>query len=735
MEKNYLLDPAYVRLAQTNIELRDELNREVDINRMNERKIRQLIRDLEKCEGELIRRSTTILDHEDEIQTLKNQILNLRKQLRSALKDINSNETIIDSKNNQIAGYEEDILRLKARIKELISHKKISSNQIEMANPTSPRMGDTTFSSVSQSIRNKLGRNHAVERALDELTEFYNQSQAELAMERDNTRIAIDDAMSWQNATAYILNDVEKTHKGEKLMHSFWRVYYEINTARLLSEIFALKILCKGYKNKAQPRAILYGKYNKWKNRTRAKHAKYNKWKLRTRLVRDANLELEDRINFLNQRILDLQNNIQNQNMATIQDVMAVVTPLIAPIPQYIGQEPPEDYVNKIIQLYNCAGTLGIVGAFNDAVKTQILASKMGGKYIPPNPFNNRAGILVNTPALFLAWLNGEYQRHNIGTQQIATQRLTQEKFTPYDTPESYETRIKPLLLGVANNDAYVLGVLKNQLPTELFNRMLINTPATIPEFFTRLKNMWLERKPDTFTYGGGSIYTNGITVPQPVFQPPPISQAIVPSQPVFQPQQINPIQNPPPLPPGYEYRLDEFHTNNFIDGLARKAGYTVTHTPLSILPPGGKKIRPKSDKAKAYEEMIEYARLGIDIEDDRPDDPMEIDLALVNLARRIGGNVSTPTTTTNVVNATRTVRKKKAPVKKRVIKKVVRPRKRRVNLVTYEEPTEEENPDNDEEEVIEELVYVDDDDDEENVEYVEVEDNSSVAMNLVKKK
>src|SRR6185369_2957451 len=111
-----------------------------------------------------------------------------------------------------------------------------------------------------------------------------------------------------------------------------WHVYYEKNKARLLSEIFALKILCNGYKNKDQPRAILYGKYNKWKNRTRAKHAKYTKWKLRTKLVRDANLELEDRINFLNQRIFDLQNNIQNQNMAPIQDVMTIVTPLIAPV-------------------------------------------------------------------------------------------------------------------------------------------------------------------------------------------------------------------------------------------------------------------------------------------------------------------------------------------------------------------------------------------------------------------
>src|SRR5437016_14452822 len=98
MERNNSLDPAFVQLAQSNIELREELNYEVEINRDNEKKIRQLIRDLEKCEGELIRRSTTILDQEDEIQTLKSQITDLRKQLRSALKEIKANETLLTPK-------------------------------------------------------------------------------------------------------------------------------------------------------------------------------------------------------------------------------------------------------------------------------------------------------------------------------------------------------------------------------------------------------------------------------------------------------------------------------------------------------------------------------------------------------------------------------------------------------------------------------------------------------------
>ena len=72
----------------------------------------------------------------------------------------------------------------------------------------------------------------------------------------------------------------------------------------------------------------------------------YEKWKTKTHDARQLILNL-------NQQIINLQNNpLLNPllaNMATIQEVMAVVTPLIAPVPQYIGQEPPEDYVNKII--------------------------------------------------------------------------------------------------------------------------------------------------------------------------------------------------------------------------------------------------------------------------------------------------------------------------------------------------------------------------------------------------
>lgn len=65
--------------------------------------------------------------------------------------------------------------------------------------------------------------------------------------------------------------------------------------------------------------------------------------------------------------------------------------------------------------------------------------------------------------------MNTKYQRENIGTQQSAIQRLSQERFLPTNSPDTYEKRIRPLLLGVPNNDVIALSFLKNHLSGDLY--------------------------------------------------------------------------------------------------------------------------------------------------------------------------------------------------------------------------------------------------------------------------
>ena len=83
---------------------------------------------------------------------------------------------------------------------------------------------------------------------------------------------------------------------------------------------------------------------------------KYQKWKAR---------ELNSR-----QIILNLQNNPLG-NMAAIQDVMNAMAPILAQVPQYNGQEPPDIYFNKVKQAIDYGHNLA-VGAFNDAMKVTV---------------------------------------------------------------------------------------------------------------------------------------------------------------------------------------------------------------------------------------------------------------------------------------------------------------------------------------------------------------------------
>src|SRR5947199_3015522 len=146
-------------------------------------------------------------------------------------------------------------------------------------------------------------------------------------------------------------------------------------------------------------------------------------------------------------------------------------------------------------------------GDFNEDVKCDIYKAQMRGKYLPvpaQDPYNGNANIV--TPATLRAWMRSKYQRETVGSRQSALQRLTQERFLPTDSPDTYEKRIRPLLLGVADGDAQTIGFLKNHLSGDLYTWMRAVAPAGINAFFTNLKDMWLERAPNL---NGSQNYQN----------------------------------------------------------------------------------------------------------------------------------------------------------------------------------------------------------------------------------
>ncbi|CAH1767392.1 7613_t:CDS:2, partial [Entrophospora sp. SA101] len=116
---------------------------------------------------------------------------------------------------------------------------------------------------------------------------------------------------------------------------------------------------------------------------------------------------------------------------------------------------------------------------------------------------------------------------------------------------------------------------------------------------------------PSSFNYGNANSM-NGMA-----FQPP---RQIV-QQPVFQPSQQ--IVQPPPqfvqkTPPVYNYQ------RNF---------------------------RPKTEKAKYYEELRNYVEMGLETEDNRVLEPMEIDYAIINKVNQIKKLSNIPEPTINATN------------------------------------------------------------------------------------
>src|SRR5205814_10172569 len=114
-------------LKEENYHLRNELQTEVDINRQNEKQIRELERECVRCEQEIQTLNSEIERLEnaskEEIAELKSEISSLKKQLYQAKKDICDNEKHISSIESQLVDSEEQVEKLRCRIRTISSQK------------------------------------------------------------------------------------------------------------------------------------------------------------------------------------------------------------------------------------------------------------------------------------------------------------------------------------------------------------------------------------------------------------------------------------------------------------------------------------------------------------------------------------------------------------------------------------------------------------------------------------
>ena len=121
-----------VELEEKNYHLYSELQTEVDINRQNERQINQLERDYFQCEQEIqdLNREIERLENtsKEEIVKLKSKIFTLKSQLYQVKKDVQDKEKFISSLEKKLVESEEQVERLRCRIK-TISSRKIRLNE------------------------------------------------------------------------------------------------------------------------------------------------------------------------------------------------------------------------------------------------------------------------------------------------------------------------------------------------------------------------------------------------------------------------------------------------------------------------------------------------------------------------------------------------------------------------------------------------------------------------------
>ncbi|RHZ89753.1 hypothetical protein Glove_11g85 [Diversispora epigaea] len=438
---------------------------------------------------------------------LRDEIDNLQTQTELKLTQI----------QNGCYTFENEVTQLR---QEVINLKDINLNQQELTN----ELG-TLNETLKEQIDDLTDKNETIQTEMDEKTRLYGQAQDRLdECREENYHLSqsLEGAHEDITESELVHDKLNQKLRILGLTHIAWRarnlrqaqiLNVEFNTARTAwrnqrdrNRHIARELQnCRSHGRNLQNDKVLI---EFWRDRI---ILRYEKWKNKTHGARQI-------INNLNQQIFALQNNpLANPiNMAGIQDVMTSMAPLLAQITQYIGQEPPDDYINKVIQVFSYGTGLG-VGAFDDAVKANILKSKMSGKYAPV-PAQHPVGTNIDTPARFRAWLRYRYHELTLGTRQASLTKLTQEKFLPTDIPETYEERIRLLLLQTPNDNDDALAILWNHLPDELFSRMENAAPADIDAFFTDLKNIWLKRQPSTFTYNGNRnlsvITTNSSPIP-----------------------------------------------------------------------------------------------------------------------------------------------------------------------------------------------------------------------------
>ncbi|GBC45481.2 hypothetical protein GLOIN_2v1885507 [Rhizophagus irregularis DAOM 181602=DAOM 197198] len=520
------VEQAYLDLLNSNFALRKELILEETNNISNKEKIRKLTKEIEACERYIFYLEKNLVSREDEIDQLKAECQSTLVELGKYRDHLELKEEALVAQDERIIQLEDTVDKLKKRIQEL----SLCKGKIEMDEDNE----------LFNPILRILDRRRAVADCVSEIRLFFDRNRIPIPQDIDDvfnaTTQSLDEiirqAALMQEIGVDQLNQIEglQTLLGESLDRTnalnqdlirvrddftyetnarrHWETVAQQNQARIAGiQIANLGIRFLNRRKDAQlanqqnqlvnqqnqianqqnqiaehrrnaHRLML--RYNADTERWRRRHAgcirQAQNWQRQYRISQTQVQAQAQNILNLQQQILALQNN--PPNMATIQDVMHTISPGLAQLPFYDGQEPPDSYYQKLRAVNEMARPLA-VAVFNAAMRCSVMKNKMSGRFIPVpanNPYNANAAI--NTEPEFLNWLQGKYRDVMVGTNQGAIIALMNESFSPIDTPDTYAKRIRSLAQGQVY--AEILPYLYNHLPDVLEMRVRIAAPADL---------------------------------------------------------------------------------------------------------------------------------------------------------------------------------------------------------------------------------------------------------------
>jgi hypothetical protein len=430
-----MFDPAYSQILDTNQELRSELRDEIFINKSNEKKICSLVKELEQCYRTISFQDNTIIAHEKEVEKLKSEISDLRKQLRILQQDKKFKGEVASIQDGRIIELENKVGSLKARIRILID-KKISINALDMAttnlianvnrgldrienhirgvgmpmqNPTNVIDGIRgSLNTIRVTLQNITVERDQYQNLLNDTNRRVNDYRNELNDSRhQNLRLQrlLDESQTQTDRTARERDNAQGerdlavlAYNNERQESRRWMFSYRDKDRRvrgLLQEKFAKQLLYQRDTNHLQQntqrlQTNAQNQVNRMLVIIARKQTRIGEL-LREKFVFQLVIRQRDQ-NILNLQgqILALQNNpLGNMADARRLPVLTMIAPVLAKTKPYIGQEPPDDYLDRLIQSISFAqGHMTVLenanaGDFDDAVKCDIYKAQMGGKYLP----------------------------------------------------------------------------------------------------------------------------------------------------------------------------------------------------------------------------------------------------------------------------------------------------------------------------------------------------------------